>query len=147
MKAHQQGLAMLTMCLLLTVAATWLAMTVMQLTLDRQRIQAADYRSEAVFSAAEAGLSFAISWLGANTPLWITKTNNTESAQPDMLPSAAGGTFRIRQSIIYRRDTTRPELIWIIADARTGTSHRRVSQAVLMNNSHIIPMAGTWHDF
>ena len=89
MKAHQQGLAMLTMCLLLTVAATWLAMTVMQLTLDRQRIQAADYRSEAVFSAAEAGLSFAISWLGANT------RNRTCCHRLPAAPSGSGRALSI----------------------------------------------------
>ena len=147
MKTRQQGLAMLTLCLLLTVAATWLAMTVMHLTLDRQQAQADDYRSEALFSAAEAGLSFAMSWLSANTPHWVTKNNSTETARPDILPPPAAGSFRIRQSIVYQRDITRPALIWITADARSGSNHRQVSQAVQRDKFRIIPVAGSWHDF
>lgn len=147
MKASQQGLAVLALCLLLSVAATWLALAVTQHMLARQRILAADYHGLAVMATADTGLAFGISWLETNRPQWTPLGANSEMARPDSLPVPAGNPLQIRLAVTYRRELSMPDVIHIRADASAAAQHYQMSQCVVRINRQIMPVAGSWVDF
>ena len=134
----QQGTVTLLMSMILLIATTLLAFVGAKTALMEHRISGNEYRSMEVYQAAEAGLEYALIWLGTpgNSVSWTAGSNpacsgsfneNGMTAGPD-ITAANGDTYAL--SLAFCRNTATANHVIQVAATATANQDSSISKTV-----------------